>query len=265
MATPDNATEYAPRRVTRALRLTDTGRADADLAWYYGPARAALERSTSGGIYEKLSMHCPELIRAAGHEYGMPKPEPVYGSKGQVIGYHEPATVEITGDEGMDIWAWKEIADPVLRRYAAISRREQLLSELARAVLADYYGGPGDHFVSTRLSDCKCDDGKHGKTCRAVSIPPSKGATRLWGLFHRTPAGTDWLARVAAKAAKANEPDLGLSDLARMQTQIWLWRSPPSGEDKTLTARRHESMSAATVQAQRIYRDAIAEWIETAP
>jgi hypothetical protein len=147
---PHPADACNPARAPAGAKLT---RAELDdLEWFFGIAPAMLERSTAGGILDALENMSPFQIMQAGHQYGRPKTEKVYGTKGSafekaVIGHRDGTTArpmsEYRNAKGV------EPDDAALKRFARISRSVCALAavedgERHVAVLKVYFGDAGN-------------------------------------------------------------------------------------------------------------------------
>ena len=114
----------APEPSARNKPVILTADEEQPLLWFYGPGQTIAERSVAGAMVERHGIYNRDVILEesaarvkrgeSALEYGTPGRVPIYeygelvghedtrspvlGSKGQIIGYSDPETVEITAE-----------------------------------------------------------------------------------------------------------------------------------------------------------------------
>jgi hypothetical protein len=190
---------------------------ESDLLWYFGAAQAALERSTSGGTFERQGRYSPAQIKAAGYEYGRPAMEPVYSTDGEhIIGQRSSLSAQITNEDNAPSGFSPD--ERAMERFAVVSRRVLALGRQPDgaqhiAVVQAYFGDAGNRWA--RIDVDATDPRTTDKGLRSM-----RGHGRLAALYALTSAGQRLLRWSAEQDRKAGRADLGLPEQARMENEV---------------------------------------------
>lgn len=213
---------------------------EVDLRKFFGELQAKFERSSFGGMVDRMILFSMKLH---------PAMEPVYGSvrgePGHIIAYRSAVDrFENKGAQGSRSNGYTPQLED-LEVFGRASRVHRLMSVTAQGLFELYYGNLGTRWMTGWGSAGPLDS--RGR--------PKMPSDPVYALCHLTRAGREWMALDRARAKEKGEPILDISEPEHMYNLIARAITKP-------TDMRRERLAACDRQARAAFAEACAEWRE---
>jgi hypothetical protein len=251
-----------------------------DLEWFFGVAPSQLERSTSGGIFDRIENMSPHEIMKAGFQFGRTGTEKVLGSNGAVIGTRSALSARPTAEyrnaggfepDDTNMRRFARVSRSVLRLAEGGSSEEGITYEVSKerraagemhvAVFKTYFGDVGNVWeqlsINGGLYEVAVDNSgnalkdERGQTLLRKATTPNAGHRvhgRIVSLYAITRGGKLLLEYSAKLARKRGEPWYDFGDQVRLQLEL-RGATKLNGEQKALLARAQREARALFVSA----------------